>query len=92
MASGGRAVYPGTVCILTLTCRDRGKHFMISCKGYVNSCGDSSGVDSVSNGSGPSLRVRVRVGTEPESDWRFGSSINPNCQFGYDSIDFSLPV
>jgi len=34
---------------------------------------------SVSNGSGPSLRVRVRVQTEPLPNWRFGSSINPNC-------------
>jgi len=49
-------------------------------------------LDSVSNWSGPSLRVRVRVGTEPEPDWRSGSSINPNCQFGYSSIAISLPV
>ena len=47
---------------------------------------------SVSNGSGPSLRVRVRVGTEPEPDWRSRLSINPNCRFGYGSIDISLPV
>jgi len=47
---------------------------------------------SVSNGSGPSLRVRVRVGTEPQPDWQSGSSINPHCRFGYGSIDFSLPV
>jgi hypothetical protein len=47
---------------------------------------------SVSNGSGPSLRVRVRVGTEPKPDWRSGSSINPNCRFGYGSMDISLPV
>jgi hypothetical protein len=47
---------------------------------------------SVSNGSGPSLRVRVRVGTEPEPDRRSGSSIDPNCRFGYGSIDISLPV
>ena len=47
---------------------------------------------SVSNGSGPSLRVRVQVGTAQEPDRRSGSSINPNCQFGYGSIDISLPV
>ena len=47
---------------------------------------------SVSNGSGQSLRVWVRVGTEPEPDWWSGSSINPNCRFGYGSIDISLPV
>ena len=34
---------------------------------------------SVSNGSGPSLWVRVRVGTEPEPDLQSGLSINPNC-------------
>jgi len=48
--------------------------------------------DSVSNSSGPSLRVQVRVGTEPEPDWRSGSSINPNCQFRYSSMDIPLPV
>jgi hypothetical protein len=58
--------------------------------GKVASCCAATG--SVSNGSGPSLRVRVRVGTEPEPDWRSGSSINPNCRFGYGSIDISLPV
>ena len=47
---------------------------------------------SVSNGSGPSLRVRVWVGTEPEPDGRSRSSINPNCRFGYRSIDISLRV
>jgi len=47
---------------------------------------------SVSNGSGPSLRVRVRVGTKPEPDWRSGWSINLNCRFGHGSIDISLPV
>jgi len=49
-------------------------------------------LSSVTTGSGPSLRVRVRVGTEPEPDWRSGSSINPNCRFGYGSIHISLPV
>ena len=49
-------------------------------------------LSSVSNGSGPSLRVRVRVGTEPEPDWPSGFSINPNWRFGYGSIDISLPV
>jgi hypothetical protein len=47
---------------------------------------------SVRNASGPSLRVRVRVGTEPDPDWRSGSSINLNCRFWYGSIDISLPV
>jgi hypothetical protein len=46
---------------------------------------------SVSNGSGPSLRVRERVGTEPEPDCQSGSSIIPQCIFGYGSIDISLP-
>jgi len=50
------------------------------------------GPGSVSNGSGLSLRVRVRVRTEPSPNWRSGTSINPNCPFGYGSIDFSLPV
>jgi len=47
---------------------------------------------SVSNGSGPSLRVRVRVQTEPLPNWRSGSSINPNCPLGYSSIVNSQPV
>jgi hypothetical protein len=47
---------------------------------------------SVTNGSGPSLQVRVQVGTEPEPDSRSKSSINPNCQSGYSSIDISLPI
>ena len=34
---------------------------------------DPVDVDSVSNGSGPSLRVQVRVQTEPLSNWRSGS-------------------
>jgi len=49
-------------------------------------------VSSVSNGSGPSLRVRVRVRTDPSPNWRSGSSINQNCRFGYGWIDISLPV
>jgi len=40
---------------------------------------------SVSNGSGQSLRVRVRVQTERLSKWRSGLSINPNRQLRYDS-------
>jgi len=40
-------------------------------------------VGSVSNGSGPSLRVWVRVQTEPLPNWRSGSSINPKCLLGY---------
>jgi len=47
---------------------------------------------SVSNGSGPSLRVRVRVQTEPLPNWRFGSLINPNCPLGYGFMVNSQPV
>ena len=47
---------------------------------------------SVSNGSGPSLRVRVRVQTERFQNWRYGSSINPNCPLGYSSTLNSQPV
>jgi len=47
---------------------------------------------SVSNGSGPSLRVRVRVQTEPLPNWGSGSSINPNCPLGYGSMVNSQPV
>jgi hypothetical protein len=46
----------------------------------------------VSNGSGPSLQLRVRVGTEPYPDWRPGSSIHPKYRFWSNSIDISLPV
>ena len=49
-------------------------------------------VYSVSNGSGPWLHVRVRVGTEPQPDWRSWLSIKPNFRFGYDSIGIALPV
>jgi hypothetical protein len=47
---------------------------------------------SVSNGSGQSFRVRVRVQTEPLPNWRSGSSINPNCPLGYGSMVNSQPV
>jgi len=47
---------------------------------------------SVSNSSGPSLRVRVRVQTEPLPNRRSGLSINPNCQLGYGSKVNSQPV
>jgi hypothetical protein len=47
---------------------------------------------SVSNGSGPSLRVQVRVGTELEPIWRSGLSTYPNSRFGYGFIDISRPV
>jgi len=40
----------------------------------------------VSNGSGPSLWVRVRVQTKQLPNWRSGSSINPNCPLGYVSM------
>jgi len=46
----------------------------------------------VSNGSGLSLRVWVRVQTEPLPKWRSGLSIHPNCQLGYGSIAISQPV
>ena len=35
-------------------------------------------VYSVSNDSGPSLGVRVWVGTKPAPNWRSGASIDPN--------------
>jgi len=62
--------------------------------GPIVPCADiyEQAIDSVSNGSRPSLRVRVRVGTKPEPDWWSGSSITPNCRFGYGSIDITLPV
>jgi len=41
---------------------------------------------SVSNGSGPSLCIWVRVQTELLPNWRSGQSINPNCPLGYGSI------
>ena len=47
---------------------------------------------SVSNGSGPSLRVRVRVQTEPLPNWESGSSIYPNCARRYGSMVNSQPV
>jgi len=47
---------------------------------------------SVSNGSGLSLQVWVRVGTEPAPDLRYGLGINPNCRFGYGSVENSLLV
>jgi hypothetical protein len=49
-------------------------------------------ISSVSNGSGPSLQVRVRVQTEPLPNWRSGSSINQNCPLGYGSMVNSQPV
>jgi len=49
-------------------------------------------ITSVSNRSGLSLRVWVWVRTDPEPDWRSGSSIHPNCRIGYGAIDISLPV
>jgi hypothetical protein len=47
---------------------------------------------SVTNGPRPSLRVRVLVGTKPSPNWLSGSSINPNCRFGYGSINICQPV
>ena len=47
---------------------------------------------SVSNGSGPSLQVRVRVQPEPLLNRLSGLSINPNRQLGYGSIVNSQAV
>jgi len=47
---------------------------------------------SVSNGSGPSLPVWVRVQTGPLPNWQSGSSINPNSPFRYCSMENSQPV
>jgi len=47
---------------------------------------------SVSNGSGPSLRVRDRYQTESLPHWRSRTSINPNCPLGYGSVVNSQPV
>jgi len=41
---------------------------------------------SVSNGSGPSPRVRLWVGNELVPNWWFGLWIQPNSQFGYGSM------
>ena len=49
-------------------------------------------IGSVINGSGPSLRVRVRVQTELLPNWRSGSSLNPNCLLGYRFMVNSQPV
>jgi hypothetical protein len=48
---------------------------------------------SVSNGSGPSIPVRVRVlvGTEPLSDWRSWLSKDLNRQFGYGLMEIYNP-
>jgi len=47
---------------------------------------------SVSNGSGLSLRVKVRVQTEPLPNWWSGMWINPNRQIGYRSMVNFQPV
>ena len=47
---------------------------------------------SVSNGSGRPLRVRVWVRTNPFPNGRSGSSIHPNNQFGYHSMDIPHSV
>ena len=51
-----------------------------------------SSLCSVSNGSGPSLRVRVWVTTEPLPNWQSGLSTHPNSQFGYGLMQTSQPV
>jgi hypothetical protein len=50
------------------------------------------GTTSVSNRSGPSLRVRVWVKAELFPNWRSGLSTHLNCQFGYGSMEISQPV
>jgi len=47
---------------------------------------------SVSNGSGPSLQVRVWVQTEPLPNWRSWLSLNLNRQLGYCSMGNSQPI
>ena len=49
-------------------------------------------IHSVSNSSGPALWVRVGVGTDLFPIWRSRSSIHPNHQFRYGSMDISQPV
>jgi hypothetical protein len=44
-----------------------------------NDSKDDCAVDSIRNGSGPSLRVLVRVGSERSPNAWSGSSFNPNC-------------
>jgi len=47
---------------------------------------------SVSNGSGPSLRVRDQVQTELLPNWQSGSSINLSHQLGYRLMIHSQPI
>jgi len=47
---------------------------------------------SVDNSSRLSLQVRVRVQTKRLPNWRFGLSINPNCQLGSGLMVNSKPV
>jgi len=49
-------------------------------------------LNSVSNGTGPSLRDRVRVRTELLPNWRSGLLTHPNWKFGYGSMQISQPV
>jgi len=48
--------------------------------------------DSISNGSGPSLQVLVRVQTEPLPNCRSGMSINPNRRHRYGSMVNRQPI
>jgi len=52
----------------------------------------SGDITSVSDGSGPSLWVRVHVQTEPLPNWRSVLSINPNGPLGYCSMEKSQLV
>jgi len=47
---------------------------------------------SVSNGSGPSLQLRVGVQPEPSRNWWSGWAINLNRRLGYGSMVNSQPV
>jgi len=66
-------------------------HSISACK-CISKLGRWWPPSSVSNGSGPSLWVRVRVQTKPLPNWRSESSINPNCLLGYGSMVNSQPV
>jgi len=49
-------------------------------------------ITGVSNGSGPTVRVGVWVGTNPVQNWQFGSSIHPHRQFWSGSMGITQPV
>ena len=53
---------------------------------------EEDNLESVSNGSRPSLQVQVRVQPALLPNWRTRLSINRNSQLGYSSMVTSLPV